>query len=420
MNTFEQYESEVRGYCRNFPAVFASAKGSWMVDTDNRRYLDFFSGAGVLSYGHNPEPLKQALISYLLRDGITHTLDMYSVAKQKFIERFNEVILAPRGLQYKFQFPGPTGTNAVEAALKLARKVTGRSQVVGFTNAFHGMTLGSLSVTGNGFKRAGAGIPLGNASSMPFDGYLGQDVDTLDYFESMLVDNGSGLEVPAAVIVETVQAEGGVVVASAEWLRRLRKITEDHGIVLIVDDIQVGCGRTGQFFSFEESGIVPDIITLSKALSGYGIPMALVLIRPSLDQWAPGEHNGTFRGHCPGFVTATVALDYWADGKLEIEVLKKGRQIQARLREMLEIHGIEGRIRGRGMIQGVEFTDPLLAEQVSKACFARGLIIETAGIDGAVLKLLPALTISVEDMVHGLSIIEDSLMAVLSDTAQPA
>jgi diaminobutyrate-2-oxoglutarate transaminase len=420
MNTFEQYESEVRGYCRNFPAVFASAKGSWMVDTDNRRYLDFFSGAGVLSYGHNPEPMKQALIGYLLRDGITHTLDMYSVAKQKFIERFNEVILAPRGLQYKFQFPGPTGTNAVEAALKLARKVTGRSQVVGFTNAFHGMTLGSLSVTGNGFKRAGAGIPLGNASSMPFDGYLGQDVDTLDYFESMLVDNGSGLEVPAAVIVETVQAEGGVVVANADWLRRLRKITEDHGIVLIVDDIQVGCGRTGQFFSFEESGIVPDIITLSKALSGYGIPMALVLIRPSLDQWVPGEHNGTFRGHCPGFVTATVALDYWADGKLEIEVLKKGRQIQARLREMLETHGIEGRIRGRGMIQGVEFTDPLLAEQVSKACFARGLIIETAGIDGTVLKLLPALTISVEDLVHGLSIIEDSLVAVLSDTAQPA
>ncbi|WP_338416703.1 diaminobutyrate--2-oxoglutarate transaminase [uncultured Sphaerotilus sp.] len=420
MNTFEQYESEVRGYCRNFPAVFASAKGSWMVDTDNRRYLDFFSGAGVLSYGHNPEPMKQALIGYLLRDGITHTLDMYSVAKQKFIERFNEVILAPRGLQYKFQFPGPTGTNAVEAALKLARKVTGRSQVVGFTNAFHGMTLGSLSVTGNGFKRAGAGIPLGNASSMPFDGYLGQDVDTLDYFESMLVDNGSGLEVPAAVIVETVQAEGGVVVANADWLRRLRKITEDHGIVLIVDDIQVGCGRTGQFFSFEESGIVPDIITLSKALSGYGIPMALVLIRPSLDQWVPGEHNGTFRGHCPGFVTATVALDYWADGKLEIEVLKKGRQIQARLREMLETHGIEGRIRGRGMIQGVEFTDPLLAEQVSKACFARGLIIETAGIDGTVLKLLPALTISVEDLVHGLSIIEDSLVAVLSDTAQRA
>lgn len=420
MNTFEQYESEVRGYCRNFPAVFASAKGSWMVDTDNRRYLDFFSGAGVLSYGHNPEPMKQALIGYLLRDGIMHTLDMYSVAKQKFIERFNEVILAPRGLQYKFQFPGPTGTNAVEAALKLARKVTGRSQVVGFTNAFHGMTLGSLSVTGNGFKRAGAGIPLGNASSMPFDGYLGQDVDTLDYFESMLVDNGSGLEVPAAVIVETVQAEGGVVVASADWLRRLRKITEDHGIVLIVDDIQVGCGRTGQFFSFEESGIVPDIITLSKALSGCGIPMALVLIRPSLDQWAPGEHNGTFRGHCPGFVTATVALDYWADGKLEIEVLKKGRQIQARLREMLETHGIEGRIRGRGMIHGVEFTDPLLAEQVSKACFARGLIIETAGIDGTVLKLLPALTISAEDLAHGLSIIEDSLVAVLSDTAQPA
>ena len=324
MNTFEQYESEVRGYCRSFPAMFTSAKGAWMIDAEGRRYLDFFCGAGVLNYGHNPDRIKQALLAYLMRDGITHSLDMYTEAKQGFIERFNEVILQPRGLRYKFQFPGPTGTNAVEAALKLARKVTGREQVVGFTNAFHGMTLGALAVTGNGFKRAGAGVPLGHTASVPFDGYLGEGTDTLDYFEALLKDEGSGMDKPAAVIVETVQAEGGVNVASIEWLQRLRRVTEEHGVLLIVDDIQVGCGRTGTFFSFEDAGIVPDIVTLSKSLSGYGLPLALVLIKPELDQWAPGEHNGTFRGQNPSFVTATAALNFWTDNTLEKQVLRKG------------------------------------------------------------------------------------------------
>lgn len=413
MNTFERYESEVRGYCRNFPAVFSTAKGAWMTDDKGRRYLDFFSGAGVLNYGHNPDPIKQALVDYVSRDGITHTLDMYSEAKEAFIRRFQEVILKPRKLEYKMQFPGPTGTNAVEAALKLARKVTGRQDVVGFTNAFHGMTLGSLSVTGNGFKRAGAGVPLSHSASVPFDGYLGQDTDTLDYFEAMLLDKGSGLEDPAAVIVETVQAEGGVNVAGTEWLRRLRKITEEHGIVLIIDDIQVGCGRTGRFFSFEEAGIVPDIVTLSKSLSGYGLPLALVLIRPDLDQWAPGEHNGTFRGHCPAFVTATAALDFWTDDALSRQVERKGELVRRRLERMLKARAIDGTVRGRGLINGVEFADAELAAKVSQECFAHGLVVETAGVDDQVLKLLPCLTISEADLEKGLDVIESSLATVL-------
>lgn len=414
MNTFERHESEVRGYCRSFPAVFSTAKGAWMTDDKGARYLDFFSGAGVLNYGHNPEPVKKALLDYVMRDGITHTLDMYSEAKEAFIRRFQEIILAPRGLEYKLQFPGPTGTNAVEAALKLARKVTGRQDVVGFTNAFHGMTLGSLSVTGNGFKRAGAGVPLSHSASVPFDGYLGQDTDTLDYFEAMLQDKGSGLEDPAAVIVETVQAEGGVNVASLEWLQRLRRITEAHGIVLIIDDIQVGCGRTGRFFSFEEAGIVPDIVTLSKSLSGYGLPLALVLIRPDLDQWAPGEHNGTFRGHCPAFVTAVATMEqFWRDDALSREVERKGELVRERLERMLKSRGLDGVVRGRGLINGVEFGAPELAGRVSKECFGRGLIIETAGVDDQVLKLLPSLTISQADLARGLDIIEASLAATL-------
>ncbi len=421
MNIFEQHESEVRGYCRSFPAVFASAKGAWMTDANGRRYLDFFCGAGVLNYGHNPDRIKQALMAYLMRDGITHTLDMYSEAKGTFIERFQQTILQPRGLQYKLQFPGPTGTNAVEAALKLARKVTGRQQVVSFTNAFHGMTLGSLSVTGNGFKRAGAGVPLTHTASMPFDGYLGADTDTLDLFEAMLLDNGSGMELPAAVILETVQAEGGVNVASAAWLWRLREITQRHGIVLILDDIQVGCGRTGHFFSFEEAGIVPDIVTLSKSLSGYGLPLALVLIKPELDQWAPGEHNGTFRGHCPAFVTATAALGYWRDTLLQEAVDRKSTVVQEQLQRMLRKHGVEGSVRGRGLIHGVEFTDDAtLAGRVSQACFERGLIIETAGIDDQVLKLLPSLTIKEDELAHGLDIIDQGLRAALGQGLRQA
>ncbi len=414
MNTFERLESEVRGYCRSFPAIFSSAKGAWMTDTTGKRYLDFFAGAGVLNYGHNPESIKQALLEYLMRDGITHTLDMYSEAKQQFIERFNDVILVPRGLSYKFQFPGPTGTNAVEAALKLARKVTGREQVVGFTNAFHGMTLGALAVTGNSFKRAGAGVSLGHSASVPFDGYLGQDIDTLNYFEAMLHDSGSGMDKPAAVIVETVQAEGGVNIASDDWLRRLRQITAEHDIVLIVDDIQVGCGRTGSFFSFEQAGIVPDIVTLSKSLSGYGLPLALVLIKPELDQWAPGEHNGTFRGHCPAFVTATAALEFWEDEKLQQTVVRSGRLVQQHLEKTVAKHVPDAKLRGRGLIWGIEFSDSGLATRVSKACFARGLVVETAGIDDQVLKILPSLTITEEELRLGLNVIDASLDAVLS------
>lgn len=420
MNIFDQLESEVRGYCRNFPAVFDTAKGAWMTDVEGRRYLDFFAGAGVLNYGHNPDRLKSVLIDYLMRDGITHTLDMYSVAKQNFLERFHEVILQPRGLDYKIQFPGPTGTNAVEAALKLARKVTGRERVVSFTNAFHGMTLGSLAVTGNGFKRAGAGVPLNHTMSVPFDGYLGNKVDTLDYLEAMLVDDGSGLDTPAAVILETVQAEGGVNVAGDDWLRRLREITKTHGILLIVDDIQVGCGRTGGFFSFESSGIVPDIVTLSKSLSGYGLPLAMVLFHPELDQWAPGEHNGTFRGHCPAFVTATAALDFWKDAWLEKSVRTKSKLAIERLRKMVKNYGVKAEVRGRGLILGIAFEDAELAGAISAACFKRGLIIETAGINDEVLKLLPSLTISEEELEKGLDIIEAGLKATIKGDARSA
>ena len=407
MNIFERHESEVRSSCRSCPAVFESAKGAWMTDENGKRYLDFFAGAGVLNYGHNPDQLKKALIDYMSADGITHALDMYTTAKRRFIERFQEVILEPRSMNYKLQFPGPTGTNAVESALKLARKVTGRERMVSFT-------------TGNGFKRAGAGVPLNNTLAVPFEGYLGDETDTLDYLARMLEDDGSGLDTPAAVIVETVQAEGGINVASIEWLRRLREVTREHDVLLIIDDIQVGCGRTGKFFSFEDAGIQPDMITLSKSLSGYGLPFALLLIQPEHDQWAPGEHNGTFRGHNPAFITGAAALDFWADDSLEKAILAKEKIAVDRLNKMVEKTKVAATVRGRGLIQGVAFEDTSIASKVSAEAFKNGLIIETAGVADEVLKLLPSLTISEEELAQGLDIIEHSLNTVLKANTRDA
>lgn len=411
MEIFGRLESNVRGYCRSFPVVFKTAKGSYLYDENGRRYLDFFAGAGALNYGHNHPDLKRALLDYLQMDGVTHALDMATVAKRSFIERLEQVVLAPRGLSYKFQFPGPTGTNAVEAALKLARKLTGRKTIVSFTNGFHGMTLGSLAVTGNSGKRAGAGVALSNATVMPFDGYLGDDVDSLAYFAALLDDKSSGLDKPAAVIVETVQAEGGVNVASESWLRELRALTQRHGMLLIIDDIQVGCGRTGPFFSFERAGIQPDIVCLSKSLSGYGLPLALVLMRPELDVWEPGEHNGTFRGHNPAFVTAAAALEMWRDGQLSEHVAQLGKVIAQRSAALADRHA-DLSPRGIGLIRGIVCPDGV-AQRASQLAFERGLIIETAGASDEVLKMLPPLTMSESELERGLDIVEQSVELAL-------
>ncbi|MCQ4044943.1 diaminobutyrate--2-oxoglutarate transaminase [Streptantibioticus rubrisoli] len=404
LSVFESLESEVRSYCRGWPAVFDRAQGSRIHDEDGHSYLDFFSGAGALNYGHNNPVLKRALLDYLERDGITHGLDMSTTAKRAFLSTFQDVVLRPRDLDYKVMFPGPTGTNAVEAALKLARKAKGREAIVSFTNAFHGMSLGSLAVTGNAFKRAGAGIPLVHGTPMPFDHYLDGQVPDFLWFERLLADQGSGLNQPAAVIVETIQGEGGINVARAEWLRGLAELCKRRDMLLIVDDIQMGCGRTGPFFSFEEAGIEPDIVTLSKSISGYGLPMSLTLFKPELDLWEPGEHNGTFRGNNPAFVTATAALDtYWADGQMEKQTLARGEQIEAALGEIVREHRHSGvEFRGRGLVWGLEFADKRRAGDVCARAFELGMLLETSGPESEVVKLLPALTITPDELDEGL------------------
>jgi diaminobutyrate-2-oxoglutarate transaminase len=412
MDIFETMESEVRSYCRSWDAVFERAAGSTLVSEDGREYLDFFSGAGALNYGHNNPALLRPLVEYLLSGAIVHSLDMKTPAKRRFLETFRELILQPRHLDYKVMFPGPTGTNSVEAALKLARKVTGRQHIVSFTNAFHGMTLGSLSVTGNSMKRRGAGVPLTNTSSMPYDGFFdGQTPDFL-WLRHALEDSGSGLDKPAAVIVETVQGEGGLRAARASWLRGLAELCHQHGILLIVDDVQAGCGRTGTFFSFEDAAITPDIVCLSKSISGFGLPLALTLFKPELDVWKPGEHNGTFRGHNPAFVTGAAALEhYWQDGKFQSNVAGLISQLHQGLGQIAA--GVDGAtVRGRGLLAGIHYPNPQTAGKIAAESFARGLLVETSGPEGEVLKTMPALTIRPEELRKGLDILAGAAESV--------
>ncbi|MFT4569430.1 MAG: diaminobutyrate-2-oxoglutarate transaminase [Hyphomicrobiaceae bacterium] len=417
LSTFERHESGVRTYCRSFPVIFDRAVGSEMFDRSGCPYIDFLAGAGALNYGHNNPELKSALVDYITRDGITHGLDLATDAKEKFLQTLVSTVLEPRNLEYKVMFPGPTGTNAVEAALKLVRKVTGRTNIISFTNAFHGMTLGALSLTGNSMKREGAGLGLGGVTTLPFDGYLGEGVDTLDYLQALLNDGSSGLDKPAAFIVETIQAEGGINEASISWLRRLERLANENDILFIVDDIQVGCGRTGPFFSFEDAGLDPDVVCLSKSLSGFGLPLSVVLFRPELDVWQPGEHNGTFRGNNHAFVTATAALElYWKDDAFTRDVASKAATVSSTLAELAATHG--GEHRGRGLIQGLAFENRNVASAISRACFERGLVIETAGPDDEVLKLLPSLTIDVPMLVSGLDIIAESMSEVFADTEE--
>ncbi|MFT6303743.1 MAG: diaminobutyrate-2-oxoglutarate transaminase [Granulosicoccus sp.] len=408
------YESNVRSYSRAFPRTFDRAVGAEIWDDQGARYLDFLAGCGALNYGHNNPALKEPLLDYISRDAITLGLDLNTTAKDQFLEAFHECVLAPSALDYVVQFTGPTGTNAVEAALKLARKVTGRSNIVSFTNGFHGVSIGALAVTGSEYNRNAAGMPLIGSTALPYDNYFGSSINTVDYFKKLLNDKSSGLDTPAAVIVETVQGEGGLNAACALWLQELQAVCKHWNILLIVDDIQAGCGRTGSFLSFTDYNIKPDIVTLSKSLSGYGLPMSVVLIERSFDQWQPGEHNGTFRGNSHAFVTATSALNnYWRTPDLKKEVDRKtnllGQWLDVKLTQypdqLLEK-------RGRGLMRGLVCADPTAAAAITSTAFDNGLIIERSGAEDEVIKFLTPLTIEDAQLQEGLSILDYALATV--------
>ncbi|MFE8070972.1 diaminobutyrate--2-oxoglutarate transaminase [Marinobacteraceae bacterium S3BR75-40.1] len=421
-NTFEKNESEVRVYSRSFPVIFNRAKNAKLYTEDGKEYLDFLAGAGSLNYGHNNDELKKALLEYIENDGVSQGLDMFTTAKQDFINAYQDIILKPRGLEYKMQFTGPTGTNCVEAALKLARKVKGRDTIISFTNGFHGVSLGAVAATGNKHHRGGAGVPLGSVNFMPYDGYLGDEVDSIKMMDKMLNDGSSGIETPAAIIVEAIQGEGGLNAASDKWLQDLEKLCKKHDMLLILDDIQAGNGRSGDFFSFESAGIKPDMVTASKSLSGYGLPMAVLLFKPELDIWASGEHNGTFRGNNMAFITARKAIQtYWQDDAFLTSVREKAEILRQGLKAIADQFGPNAfKLKGRGMMRGIACKDGDLADKISKRCFEKGLIIETAGPDDEVVKCLMPLTISEDDLKKGLDILAESTQEIMKEDMSQA
>lgn len=416
-SVFRHHESEVRGYCRRFDVVFASATGSIIRDVEGREYIDFLAACGSLNYGHNDPAMLNALVDHIVGDGITAGLDLFTVAKRAFLEQFHSLILEPRGMNHRVQFTGPTGTNAVEAALKLARKVTGRTNVIAFTNAFHGVSLGSLAATGNKYNRMGAQLP--GVTRAPFDKYFKPDFNTADYLDRMLSDPSSGIDAPAAIILETVQGEGGLNAASPEWVRRIATLAKCHGALLIIDDIQAGCGRTGTFFSFEQMGINPDLIVMSKSISGFGLPMSLVLVRPDRDIWSPAEHNGTFRGNNHAFVTARVAVEkFWSDNRFSKSVVEKSRIVTAHLQQIAMM--VPGSyLKGRGMMQGIHVGSGDLAEKICRLCFERGLIVETSGPYDEVIKILAPLTTPIDVLERGLGILKQATAEVMSAEPLP-
>lgn len=414
----EDIESAVRTYCRSTPVVFTRAQGSYIFDEDDRRYIDFLSAAGSLNYGHNDPHIKQSLLQYLQGDGILQSLDFATEAKAVFLQKFRDTILRPRGLDYRVQFTGPTGANCVEAALKLARKVTGRRTVAAFTNGYHGVSLGALALTGNRTKRQAAGVSLDDTLHLPFDGYFGPDIDTLKQIRKLFFDASSGYDEPAAFIVETVQGEGGLNCASDRWMRALAILAKELGALLIIDDVQAGCGRCGTFFSFESMGIHPDIVCLSKSIGGSGLPMALTLIRPELDVWEPGEHNGTFRGNGLAFVGAAAALDYWRDASFQKGVASRATLLEDGLRRVTE-GCLRGRAvaAGRSLFVGLRFTEPQMAERLRSMMLSKLVLTETCGPNDEVLKFLPSINIPEELLRQGIAVLESCAEELMSQAA---
>lgn len=415
----QHLESNARYYARIYPTRFASAKGALVRDVHGREYVDFFAGAGALNYGHNHPDMIGATIRYLRRGGILHSLDMDTEARAEFMAKFERTVLQPRGLEYRMQLTGPTGANCVEAALKLARKLTRRTTVVAFTGAFHGVSLGALAISASAEKRRAFQDTLQHVVRMPYEGYFGQSacVDAeADWLERLLCGSGSGIEPPAAFILETVQAEGGLNVASRRWAQRVAALARALGALLIVDEIQTGCGRVEHFFGFEALGLRPDLICLSKSLSGLGTPCAALLMRPSLDVWEPGEHNGTFRGNNLAFVGGSVALDLWRSQTFLSRVQATQTGLSQRLSALAGTLGnAVCELRGRGRLLGLAFREPEHARATRDACFQRGLLIETCGSRDEVCKIAPPLNIRPDHLTRGLDILEECAARVVTD-----
>jgi len=411
MNILERFESVAQSYVRTAPVVFDKALGAELFDENGNRYIDFHAAGGSLSYGHNNPAVRDGLVKYLNDGRIIQTCDRTSSAKRRFVEQFVQKILQPRNFDYKMLFTDPASGTAAEVALRLARRHKNRTNIVAFTNSSHGMTEGSLAVTGKPPTRSET-ARRGNTAFMPFCGYFGESMDTIGYFRRYLEDSASGLDLPAAAIVETVQVHGGVHVASDKWLQALEQLSREFGFLLIVDETMTSGGRLGPYFSFERAGIHPDMVLVSNAIAG-GLPMSMLLLRPELDQWRPGEQAGGFQGDSLAFVAATELLaeccppswqftlssEILADRLLGLVARFPQRRVRA---------------RGCGMLWGLELGRPGSASVVSAWAMEQGVIVEPARTRDDVLLLLPPLTIEEAILVEGLDRLDRVLATFLS------
>ena len=402
MNVIERYESTAQSYVRSAPVIYQRAGGAELFDENGNSFIDFYSGGGPLSYGHNHLNVCSALIDYLCKDGVLQTREKSSVAKREFIRKFVKSILEPRGLNYKMLFTDPASGTAAEIAMRLARRDRQRSNIVAFTNASHGLTDGAATVTSRKSSKYENGDHRGQTVFMPYCGYFGPDVDTIAYFRKYLEDGSSGIERPAAVIVATVQDDGGVHVASDAWLKALEVLCREFGVLLILDETQTGCGRCGHFFSFERAGIVPDMVLVSNAIAG-GLPMSLLLMRPDLDHWRPGEQVGVFQGDSLAMVAATELLSLWDNKAFGAEILVKGMELERALKAMVSSFPQRSTaIRGTGMVWGLDFGAAASASVVSGWALEAGLVVEGARLRDEVLLVMPPVTISDEHLREGL------------------
>jgi diaminobutyrate-2-oxoglutarate transaminase len=414
-----QFESNVRSYPRKLPMAIAQAQGCWVTDVEGKRYLDCLAGAGTLALGHNHPSIIESIQAVLDQGLPLHTLDLTTPLKDRFCEHLLS-LLPTDSDAYCLQFCGPSGSDAVEAAIKLAKTYTGRSSIISFSGGYHGMTSGALAVTGNlAPKNAVPGL-MANVQFMPYPheyrcplGIGGKAAEQAlsYYFEQLINDVESGVCKPAAVILEAIQGEGGVNPAPIEWLQTIRRVTEQHGILLIVDEVQTGFARTGHMFAYQHANIEPDIVVMSKAVGG-GLPLAVLGIKRKFDAWQAGAHTGTFRGNQLAMATGLATLHYLQQHEIAAQTQQQGAWLKQRLQQLQQQFACLGQVRGRGLMLGIEIidpsqapdhlgsypADPLLSARLQQACFAHGLLLERGGRQGSVLRLLPPLTITLDEL----------------------
>lgn len=414
----DEMESNVRSYPRKLPLAIAKAQGCWVTDVEGNEYLDCLAGAGTLALGHNHPAIIKSIQDTLASGLPLHTLDITTPLK----DAFSEALLAhfPGGKdEYRLQFCGPTGADATEAAVKLAKTFTGRGNVISFSGGYHGMTQGSLALTGNlGAKNAVPNLMPG-VQFLPYPheyrcplglgGEAGVDALTY-YFENFIEDVESGVVKPAAVILEAIQGEGGVVVGPTKWLRKIREVTEKHGILMIADEVQAGFCRSGKMFAFQHAGIEPDIVVMSKAVGG-SLPLAVLAIKKKFDAWQPAGHTGTFRGNQLAMATGYASLCIMREQDLAGNAQARGDFIRSELNRLAQEFPCIGNVRGRGLMIGIEIVDErrpadrmgslpadaVLAAEIQKACFNNKLLLERGGRNGTVVRLLAPLIITQQE-----------------------